>query len=138
MLRAVSCTLYRQCHQCHCHYQKCRRRIHLLYCLRSNHHLILYHLATYKVYLATGAENHFWGDACGGGGGCGGCGGCSGDVSLLHTGFFVIGPFRFAGFINSSGNCCQLNHKGTSSPSVFLVHPEVQGSICVKGQCFYW
>ena len=46
MLRVVSCTLHRHCHHCHCHYHKCRCRIHLLCCLQSNHHPILYHLAT--------------------------------------------------------------------------------------------
>ena len=47
----------------------------------------------------------------------------------------------FAGFICSSGNDCPLKHKGTNSPSVFLIHPEVQGSVCVSQrsvQCLYW
>ena len=60
--------------------------------------------------------------------------------SSLHTGFCVTGVFCFAGFISSSGNCCPLNHKGTNSPSLFLVHTEVQGSICISQryvQCFY-
>ena len=49
--------------------------------------------------------------------------------------------FCFADFISSSRNCCPLNHKGTSSPSIFLIHLEVQGSICVSQwymQCLYW
>ena len=135
MLRVIRCTRYCQCHHCNCHYQKCWCRSHLLYCLRSNQHPILYHLAKYNVYLARSAENRCWCDACGGDHGCGGCGG---GVSLLHTGFCVIGAFRFTGFISSSGNCCSLNHKGTSSVAIFLVHAEVQWSICVKGQCLYW
>ena len=42
----VRCTLPRHCHYCHCHYQKYQYQIHLLRCLRSNLHSILYHLAT--------------------------------------------------------------------------------------------
>ena len=139
MLRVVRCTLFRHCYHCHSHYQKCWCRIHLLRCLRRNHHPILYHLAMYNVYLARSAENLCGHDACGGGDGCDGGDGSS--VSLLHTKFCVIGAFCFAGFISSSGNCCPLNHKGTSSTSVFQVHREVQGSIYVSQpsvQCLYW
>ena len=137
MLRVVTCTLHGHRHHCHCHYQKCRCQTYLLCYLRSNHHQILYHLATcilqqvLKIVL---------GDACGGGGGSGDGGGGSG-VSSLHTEFCVIGAFCFAGFISSSGNCCPLYHKDTSSPSVFLVHPQVQGPISASQrsvQCLYW
>ena len=72
-----------------------------------------------NIYFAISAENHCGCDACAGGGGGGG------GVSSLPTGFCVIGAFRFACFISSSGNCCSLNHKGTSSSSIFLVHTEV-------------
>ena len=60
---------------------------------------------------------------------------------VSHMGFCLISSFRFAGFISTSGNCCPLNHKGTKSPSIFLVHPDVQRSICVSQcsmQCLYW
>ena len=46
MLRVVRCILHRHCPHCHCHYQKYRCRIHLIRCLRINHHAILFHLAT--------------------------------------------------------------------------------------------
>ena len=139
MVRVVRCTLYRHCHHCHSHYQKCWCRIHLLRCLRSNRLLILHHLATCILQ-----QNCCGRDACGGsdgGGGSGGGGGDGGGVSSLHTGFCVISALCFAGFISPSGNCCPLNHKGISSPSVFLDHPEVHGSICVSQwsvQCLYW
>ena len=107
--------LHRHCHYCQSHWQTCPCRIH-------------------HSYFAASAENLCWGDACGGGAGSGG-----GDVvSSLNTGICVIGAFRFAGFISPSGNCCPLNHE--SSPPVFLVNPEVQGSICVSQRfvpCLY-
>ena len=65
-----------------------------------------------NVYFAASAENCCGRDTCGGDDGGGGGGG---GVFLLHTRFCVIGDFRFAGFISSSGNCCPLNHKGTST-----------------------
>ena len=83
-------------------------------------------LPSCNLYFATSAEN------CCGRNTCGGSYGGGGGVSSLHTGFCVIGVLRFAGFISSSGNCCPLNPKGISSPSVFFVHPEVQVSICVS------
>ena len=88
-----------------------------------------------NMYFATSAENCCMRHACGGSGA--GVGG----VSSLHMRFRVIGVFRFAGFIISSGNFYLLNHKDISSPSVFLIHPRVQGSICISQwpvQCLYW
>ena len=80
------------------------------------------------MYFTLSAENRCGHDAFGGrDGGVGG-----GGVSSLHTGFCVIGAFRFAGFISSSGNRYPLNYRGISSPSVFLIYPAVQGSICVS------
>ena len=61
-----------------------------------------------NVYFAIKSFRHF---ACGGGDGGGG-----GGVSSLHTRICVIVDFRFAGFISSSGNCCPMNHKGSSCP----------------------
>ena len=95
-------------------------------------------LPSCNMYFAASAENCCGLNACGGSGGDGDGG--SG-FSLLHTGFWIIGALCFASFISSFGNCCPLSHKGTSSPSVFLVHPEVQGSICISQwsvQCLYW
>ena len=46
MHRLVRCRLYRHCHHCHCHYQKCQCRIHFIRCMRSRRHPILYNLAT--------------------------------------------------------------------------------------------
>ena len=46
MLWVVRCTLHRHCHHYHCHCQKCRCQIHLLCCLQSNRHPILYYVAT--------------------------------------------------------------------------------------------
>ena len=60
-----------------------------------------------NVYFATGTENQFGGNAFGVSCDSSGC------VSLSHTGFYVIGDFRFADFIRPS-----LNHKGTSSNPV--------------------
>ena len=114
ILRVVRCALHRHYHHCCCHYQKCRCRIHLS--LKSSPDPIPF----CNVYFATSAENR-----CG----CNACDGCgSGGDSSLHTGICVIGACRFAGFIISSINCCPLNHKGASSPFVFLVHPEVEGT----------
>ena len=45
-----------------------------------------------NAYFARSAENHCGRDACGGSG--------DGGVSSLHTGFCVIGAFRFTGFIS--------------------------------------
>ena len=132
MLRVVSCILHCHCHHCHSHCQKCRCRIHLLRCLRSNRDPILYHLATcilqQVLRIVVGAMLAV--------------------VVMVLVVFLrylrdsaFIGDLRFAGFISSSGNCYLMNHKGTSSTSVFLVHPEVQGSICVSQrsvQCLYW
>ena len=84
-----------------------------------------------NVYFATSEENLCRSDACGGGASSGGGGG-GGGVSSLHKGFCVIGAFCFAGFISTSGNRCSLNRNGKTSLSVFLVHPEVQESICVN------
>ena len=129
MRRLVRCTFL-----CHCH-QKCQCRNHLLYCLQSNGHPILYHLS--NVYFATSAKKLCGCNACGGG-----AGSVGGVVCLLHMGIYVIGAFCFAGFISSSGNCCwPLNGKGKSSLSVFLIHPEVQWSVCVSNWsvlCLYW
>ena len=61
-------------------------------------------------YFLAGAENRCGSDACSGGGG----------ASLLHAGFCLISAFHFVGFISSSGNSWSLNHKGTSSPAVFV------------------
>ena len=93
-----------------------------------------------NVYFAASAENLCGCDACGGAAGAGAAGAGGTGVSLLHTRFCIIGAFRFAGFISSSGNCCPLNRKGKSSLSIFLVHPETQGSIFVSQssvQCLY-
>ena len=129
MPRVVRCTIHRHCNHCHCHYQKCHCRIHLLCCLRSNYHTILYHFATCILQQVPKIV-----------------GGAMLVVVvvvvvvflLLHTGFCVTGVFCFAGFISSFGNCCPLNHKGTSSPSTFLAHPEVQGSTFVSQRSVQW
>ena len=63
-----------------------------------------------NVYFAASAENCCRRDTCGDDDGGGG-----GGIFSLHTRFCVIGDFRFAGFISSSGNCCPLNHRGTST-----------------------
>ena len=127
ILRVVRCTSHRHCHHCHCHHQTCRCRIHLLCCLRSNYDPILNHLAmcilqqVLKIVVVTMAMVVA--------------------LVVLHKLFCVIGGFRFAGFISTSGNCYPLNPKGTSSPFIFLVHPDVQGSICVSQrsvQYLYW
>ena len=92
-----------------------------------------------NLHFATSVENLCGRDACSGGAGSGsgsggGSGGASGGASggggsSLHTVFCVIGAFRFAGFISSSENCCPLNRKGKTSPSLFFVHPEGQGPV---------
>ena len=64
--------------------------------------IVLFYTIHY-LYFATSAENICGRDDCDGGAGSGGGGG---GVSLLFTGFDVIGSFRFAGFLSSSGNCC--------------------------------
>ena len=139
MFRVFRCTLHRNCHRCHYLYQKCWRQIHLLSFIVCEAIIIRFYTSFQRVF-PTSAENRCGYDAYGGGGEGGG-GGWGGDgFSSLHTGFCVTGAFCFAGFISSSGNCCPLNHKGTNSPSLFLVHTEVQGSICISQryvQCFY-
>ena len=129
MLRVGRCTLHRNCHHCHCHYQKCRYRIHLLRCQSSSNSI-----PSCNVHFATNAENLCGCDLCG----C--AAGRGGGVSWLHMGFCVIFASRFVVFISSSGNCRPLNRKGKTSPSVFLVHSDVQGSICARQlsvQCLY-
>ena len=78
------------------------------------------------MYFATNAENLCGCDVCGGGAGRGG------GVSSLHMRFCVIFASRFVVSISLSENCRPLNQKGKISPSVFLVHPDVQGSICAR------
>ena len=116
-------------HHCHCHYQKCRYRIHLLRCQSSSNSI-----PSCNVHFATNAENLCGCDFCGG------AAGSAGGVSSLHMRFCVIFASRFVVFISSSGNCRPLNRKGRTSPSVFLVHSDVQGSICARQlsvQCLY-
>ena len=64
-----------------------------------------------KVYFAASAKNCCGRDTCGGDDDGGG----GGSIFSLHTRFCVIGDFRFAGFISSSGNSYPLNHRGTST-----------------------
>ena len=122
MLRVVRSTL-------HCLYQKCRYRIHLLRCQSSSNSI-----PSCNVHFATNAENLCGCDICGGAA-------ASGGVSWLQMGFCVIFASGLVVFISSSGNCRPLNRKGKTSPSVFLLHPDVQGSICARQlsvQCLYW
>ena len=98
--------------------------------------------AKQSLFDSVPSRNEYFGKSTGNLSGSNACddgiGSGSGGVCLLHIGFCLFGVLRLVGFMSSSGNCCPLNRK--SSQPVFLVHPEVQGSICVSQwpvQCLY-
>ena len=87
-----------------------------------------------SVYFATSADNQCERDACGG------------SLVMVVVRLYIQDSassvlFVLQVLISSLGNCFPLNHKGISSPSMFLVHPELQWSIYVSQgsvQCLYW
>ena len=129
ILRIVRCTIHRHCNHCHCHYQSCQCRIHFPCYLRRNYYPVLYHLTTWafqqvpKTVVATMLVMVRVVVVV---------------FLVLHTGFDVIVTFWISDFISSSGNRCSLNHKGTSWPSTFLVHPELQWSTFVSQRSMQW